>query len=124
MSINLLYFVIFSLFIFKMFEPTLKAGGDILVAASIALLWIDGYWRAVFGSFGIYTVAIALAPLFAFAVVREKYQLLAACFLILCLTMYEGYIACFLCLAILAWHARDKKYLILACAIPTVSFAI
>lgn len=124
MWVNLLYFFGFSYFLYRGVKDNLKKSSQILFVILVLCFFYSGYWKAILGSFGIYTVAIAIAPALAYGVIKNKMGVMVACFTILCLTMYEAFFPCFLFFIALSWTRKKLKYSYLAIGIPLLSLLL
>lgn len=121
MWVNLIYFFLFCLFLYKGIKDGLTKSAQILFIALLVALFYSGYWKAILGSFGIFAVSIAIAPALAYGVIKNKLGITAICFTILCLTMYEAFFPCFFFFIALSWTRKNLKYTYLALGIPLLS---
>ena len=123
MWVNLIYFFIFTTFIFYTIKDELSEGNKILFALCFCILFYSGYWKAILVSFGIYTVSVMLAPIFIYSIVKNRFWLITLTFLALCLSMYEAYFCCILFYSVTAWQKKNLKIFFIGLSIPIISFA-
>jgi hypothetical protein len=122
---NLVYLIAFAFVLFEIFRRDLTEKRAALLSILLLGLSYMGYWRAILSSLGTpYTIEIVVAPLLVYGVVRKQYLWLALGFAILCLDTYDAFIPCVLCLGALGLMERQRKYLLLALALPLLSLGI
>lgn len=124
MWVNLIYFFLFCFFLYKGIKDGLTKSAQILFIALLVSLFYSGYWKAILGSFGIFAISIAIAPVLAYGVMKNKLGITAICFTVLCLSMYEAFFPCFFFFVVLSWARRNLKYSYLAIGIPLLSLLL
>jgi hypothetical protein len=122
---NLVYLIAFAFVLFEIFRRDLTEKRAALLSLLLLCLCYMGYWRMILGSLGTpYTIEIVVAPLLVYGVVRKQYLWLALGFAVLCLDTYDAFIPCVLCLGALGLMKKQKKYLLLALALPLLSLGL
>lgn len=125
MAGNLVYLIVFAVVLFEIFRRDLTEKRAVLLSILLLGLSYWGYWRAILGSLGTpYTIEIVIAPLLVYGVVRKQYAWLAIGFAILCLDTYDAFIPCVLCLGALGLMRKQRRYLLLALALPSLSLGL
>jgi hypothetical protein len=125
MTVNLVYFSLFLVFMFRFFKANVNSSLDyVLMATLVYILTAGGYWKSILASFGVYTIPVFLSSAIAYYALMGKRHHVLLITVLLMLVMYEAYIAFFILCVLIAYQTRQIKWILFGSILPISVFAL